>query len=216
MIVIHGGFTSPWSYLASRRVTRLELDGVEVDWRAVEHDRGPGERPPGAPSSFDGLREEMEQVVGALLPGERLPYSLAGFVPHTGAAIDAYAAAYAGGSGAAIRQLLFEAFWVHAFDLADAQVVHTLVADACGGEVPGTDRPADPLLSRRWAAGWPPLGTELPVLVVEDTVALGGAAAVEWLGHELMSRGVHVDDAPLREPPREYPGEEESRGTPAA
>ena len=37
-VVVYGDFNCPWSYLASRRAAVLAEDGVDVDWRAVEHE----------------------------------------------------------------------------------------------------------------------------------------------------------------------------------
>src|SRR5215217_3675176 len=80
-LVIFGDFSCPWSYLASRRAALLAGDGVEVDWRAIEHD--PGElRPAGATAlRFRRLQAEMDGVLESLRPAEHFPYALAGFVP---------------------------------------------------------------------------------------------------------------------------------------
>ena len=78
-VVVHGDFDCPWSYLAFRRAAVLAAAGVDIDWRAVER-----EPRPHAAAHLDGveaLQDEMDRVVGLLLPGEQMPYALAGFVP---------------------------------------------------------------------------------------------------------------------------------------
>lgn len=85
-MVLYLDFTCAWSYLASRRAAILQLSGGPVfDVRAVEH----ASRRPGDPTSdsLTRLRATTEQVAGHLLTGEELPYALAGFVPHTQAAV---------------------------------------------------------------------------------------------------------------------------------
>ncbi len=42
MVIVYGDFNCPYSYLASQRADLIACGGVAaVDWRAVEHDRGP-------------------------------------------------------------------------------------------------------------------------------------------------------------------------------
>jgi len=38
-LIVYSDFSCPECYLASRRVDALRAAGVEVDWRAVEHDQ---------------------------------------------------------------------------------------------------------------------------------------------------------------------------------
>ncbi len=128
-VVLYGDFNCPWSLLASRRATLLQREGVQVDWRAVEHAPSRIGRDRAA-ARFAALRDEAERVLDWLLPGERLPYTLAGFATDTRAAINAYAEAYRAGAASLARTTLFEAFWNHAVDLADPHVVHTLLVDA--------------------------------------------------------------------------------------
>lgn len=212
-IVVYADFNCPWSYLASRRAAVLATDGVQVDWRAVEHEpRCPG-RLLGRSARLARLRGEMDQVVAELLPGEVLPYSLAGFVPYTGAAVSGYAEAYAAGVATEVRQLLFEAFWMHAFDLGDATVVRTLLVDAVrSGSSPSdllhewgyaVDVTGGPVttaawrLLRVWAELWPDKDTEpVPVLVVDDAPPRFGIHAVTWLGAEMLTRGLESRPVP--------------------
>jgi 2-hydroxychromene-2-carboxylate isomerase len=212
-IVLYGDFSCPWSYLASRRAAMLSGAGVTVDWRAVEH------APPRAgvtvdrSARFRSEQAEIERIVEVLLPGEGLPYTLAGFVPDTGASVAAYAEAYAAGRAALVRQVLFEAFWLHAFDLDDARVVRTLVTDAVRSDASldgllrnwdyGLEPAGDAMsasgarLVAQWRAEWlAPGGQVVPTLVVDGRPEIG-TDAVGWLGEELVRRGVDVASVPV-------------------
>ncbi|MGN6130366.1 MAG: DsbA family oxidoreductase [Nocardioidaceae bacterium] len=129
-LVLYGDFNCPWSYLASQRATLLEDCGVTVDWRAVEHAPWIPRRFSDSSVRFQQLREELADVESHLLPDEQLPHALSGFLPHTKAAVSGYAEAYGAGVADAVRQLLFEAFWLHGADLGDARLVRTLLVDA--------------------------------------------------------------------------------------
>jgi hypothetical protein len=218
-IVLYGDFNCPWSYLASRRADVLATDGVQVDWRSVEHQP---RRPISSSDSsmrFPSLRDEMDKVLAELLPGEALPYSLAGFVPSTQAALSGYAEAYAAGVADRARQLLFEAFWLHGIDLDDAKVVRTLLVDsvrsgyAASEQVRewgyGVDVTRGPVtttawrLVAAWADQWRETGKQIvPVLLLDETAPLLGTDAVDWLGAELLRRGLES----RRVPPAKDPG----------
>jgi hypothetical protein len=218
-IVVYGDFNCPWSYLASRRAAVLESAGVAVDWRAVEHDPWRPRRFADSSTRFACVREEMDQVMAALLPGERLPFALAGFVPHTMPAVSGYAEAYRAGVGPAVRRLLFRAFWMHGMDLGAAETVRTLLADTVrSGSSPSdlvrewgyaVDISGGPLttsawnLVRGWAAGWRDTGKEVVPTVVVDESTLFGVEAVEWLGREIARRGLDPSAVPAPAvPPR--------------
>lgn len=206
-IVLYGDFNCPWSHLASRRAAVLAADGVDVDWRAVEHQ--PWQPGTDGAARFAGLREELDRVLAALLPGEQLPYSLAGFLPFTRAATSGYAEAYAAGVAVRVRDLLFEAYWMHAVDLGDAEVVHTLLVDAIrsgssasevlrdwGYAVEVTGGPVTTVGRRlvgHWAEEWRAVGEKTVPVLLLDGAALRGVAAVEWLGAELSRRGLDPD-----------------------
>jgi hypothetical protein len=213
-VVVYGDFNCPWSYLASRRVERLAADGLQVDWRAVEHHSACASRNR-LTTGFEALRDERDRVVDLLLPGETFPHTLAGFVPCTKAAVAGYAEAYGSGVGPRVRQLLFEAFWLHGIDLGDARLVRTLLVDAIrsGGskheavrewgyavDVTGAPITTDAhALMLEWRAKWSGTGREVvPALMVDGVDPLFGEAAVRWLGGELAGRG--LDPSP--DPPR--------------
>lgn len=203
-IIVYGAFSSGWSYLASRRAALLAAAALQVDWRIVEAETGYPD-PPSDLRRFETMRGEMEQVVSILLPGERLPYSLAGFLTNTGAAVTAYAQAYDLGVSSLVRRLLFQAFWVHAIDLDDVQSVRTLMMDTLpeltrsgtGSPRHGT-RPAKSLISK-WADEWDDLGRPLlPALVVQGRVRHCADEAAAWFGTELIRRDVDIDYAQSR------------------
>ena len=199
-IVVYGAFSSAWSYLASSRAALLEADGLYVDWRVVGDKIGFGDQP-NELERFEATRREMERVVSALLPGERLPYSLAGFLTNTGAAAEAYARAYDVGVASTIRRLIFQAFWVHAIDLDDEESIRTLMMDAspalsdagAGSQI--RDGRSTPLISQ-WAWDWDSLGRPpLPAMTCEGRVRRCGDEAVAWLGTQLLHRDVDIESA---------------------
>lgn len=211
-IVLYGDFNCPWSYLASRRAAVLEAAGVAVDWRAVEHDPWRPRRFADSSTRFGCVREEMDRVLAALMPGEQLPFALAGFLPHTKPAVSGYAEAYRAGVAAPVRRLLFRAFWMHGMDLGAAETVRTLLADTVrAGASPSelvrewgyaVDISGGPLttgswrLVRGWAEAW--RGTEkevVPTLVLDDAT-LYGEEAVSWLGEEVARRGLDAAAVP--------------------
>jgi hypothetical protein len=222
-VVLYGDFNCPWSYLASRRAALLAADGVDVDWRAVEHDAphrrasaepGEADRPrreaPADPVRLGPLLDEMQQVLALLLPGEELPYALAGFVPHTKAAVAAYAEAYRAGVAEPVRETLFEALWLHAFDLGDPRVVHTLIIDAVrsgamstgplsawdyGSGVTYQASVNTQRLLDGWATEWGEDGNKTVPTLAVDGELVHGVDAVAWLGTELVRRGLLLSSA---------------------
>jgi hypothetical protein len=224
-IVLYGDFNCPWSYLAARRAAVLATGGMQVDFRAVEHEPWRPRRFTDSSVRFECLHEEMDLVLGQLLPGEALPYALAGFVPYTRVAVAAYAEAYAAGVADQVRQLLFDAFWMHGVDLGDTEVVRILLADALRSGSSrsepvrewgyAVDLAGSPVtltafrLRAAWADQWRDTGKEtVPVLVTGDGRTRFGVDAVEWLGVELLSRGLESRPVPRpaavrRDPSRE-------------
>ena len=107
---------------------------------------------------------------------------------------------------ARVRKLLFEALWLHGFDLGDRSVVHTLLVDAVrsdssfGKALPGweyggaaADQPSSRArrLLAEWLREWHDIGEKtVPVVVVDDVEVLRGKDAIAWLGAELQARGL--------------------------
>lgn len=216
-IVLYGDLTCPWSYLASRRAALLERAGVQVDWRMVEHDRPAPGRGPSPAARLALTRRDLDHVTRRLLPGERLPHALAGFVPYTKPAVSGYAEAALAGVGGPARQLLFDAFWMHAVDLGDARLVRTLLVDVVrsghsssellrdwGYAVDVTGAPVTAAawrLVRDWRRSWSAGGEIVPVLVDDHGRRRNGVDAVEWLGAELVRRGVDLEEPPSEPAP---------------
>jgi DSBA-like thioredoxin domain len=196
LIVVYSDFRSPWGYLASRRLERLSAAGLGVDWRAVTQAEPPNPSQ-GDSGDLSRVHAEMEAVVGALLPEETLPFALAGFVPGTTAAVAAYAESYRMGMSNRVRPLLFEALWLHGFDLGDASEVHTLLTDAWRqGPCPEDRRgvggvPADDLIGQ-WRAEHAALGPGTVTVVRGPAAVLVDAQAVAWLGELLQQTATTV------------------------
>ncbi|HEX2892499.1 MAG TPA: DsbA family protein [Marmoricola sp.] len=222
-IVVHGDFDCPWSYLAFRRAAILAGAGVEIDWRAVEREAG-RRRPT---DGFATVQEEMDHVVASLLPGEQLPYDLAGFMPRTSATVAAYAESYAAGVADSVRAVVFESFWMHGVDIGDAKVLRTLLVDElrcsasaseavrewgyCVDVTGGPISTAAWQLVGAWSTEWRESGREVtPVVTVPGTAPLHGIDAVDWLGAQIAARGLTPEPParPSTPPPssRELPG----------
>jgi hypothetical protein len=154
----------------------------------------------------------MEKVLELLLPGEQLPYALAGFVPGTGAAVAEYARVYGAGAAAPVRQLLFDALWLHSVDLDDADVVRTIVGDAICSDARSSEPSGEPTydldeavaqgteaarrLRGKWVQEWHDSGNEtVPVVVINGAERLVGIEAVERLGTELLNRRLRTTEA---------------------
>lgn len=210
--VLYGDFTCPWSYLAYRRLAALRVKGLGFEFRAVEHDPWRAHET-SRREHLTEVQREMDTVLGCLQPEEEYPYTLAGFVPHTKAAVSGYAEATAAGVADVAAPLLFEAFWRPGLDLSDPRVVRTLLADA----IMGGSSPSDPLrrwghavdvtggpmttagwrLVREWRGEWTGLGKEVvPVLVPHDEPPVFGVDAVQHAG-ELMGEWAVDPSTPL-------------------
>jgi hypothetical protein len=207
---VYGDFNCPWSYLAFRRAAVLCAAGMAVDWRAVEH--APRRVRPAVDRlrDFESLPEEMDRVVGMLLPGERLPYDLSGFVPETRASVAAYAEGYAAEVAGAVRKVLFEAFWMHGIDIGDPRVLRTLLVDELRSGTSPSDTVRDwgyavdvtggPIstpawrLASRWSAEWQGHGRQVVPLLVAPEVGLRvGVEAVRWLGEQVVAHGLDLE-----------------------
>ena len=205
--LLYGDFSCPWTYLTYRRLALLRTLGEEFELRAVEHDPWRAKPTTTPEDEFACLREEVDRVVAQLLPGEELPYSLRGFVPHTRAAVSGYAEAFGSGVGDIAGPLLFEAYWRHGWDLGQPRLVRTLLIEAIQG---GTS-PSDPLrrwghavdvtggpmttlawrLVRAWRQQWTATDKEVvPILVLPDGTYRYGVDAVEHVGRRLADSGI--------------------------
>jgi len=213
-ITVWGDFTCPWSHLAWRRTELLADDGVEVDWRTVEHDPWHHLTSLDTTDRLTALHDELPAVLGHLLPGEPFPYVLKGQVPFTGAATSAYAEAHAGGVARQVRRKLFNAFWQDGVDLGDPRILRTMLAE----DMLASSSPSEPVwrwglavdvtggpisneawhLVRDWRSQWEELGGTVPTVVVGEH-AFVGVAAVDWLGTQVHERGLDTWDDLSRE-----------------
>ena len=209
-VTVYADFNCPWSYLAWRRSEVLAEDGVEVDWRAVEHEPwhplGPGH----LATRAQALHDELAEVSEHLLPGERLPHPFPAFVPFTAAATAAYAEASLVGVAAEARRKLFEAFWLHDQDLNDGRVVRSLLADTVRGRPSrielihlwgyAVDVTGGPVTSdgwrtvRLWRAEWESIGPVVPTVVLGSGDPVAGREAVDLLAGQLTARGLDVSE----------------------
>jgi hypothetical protein len=217
---VYADFTSPWCYLASRRVDALLAAGVEVDWRAVEWDR----RLPVTgrvldPGGRAAIEEQMTAVRGLLLPDERLPWATPRLVSRTEAAISGYAEACVAGVGADVRRLLFAAYWEYGMDIGNPEALRKLLAGPmlrgrsqswtvrAGLAVSPSGCPITTEAWRRiraWRDGWVGTGAdELPVVLVGEESPAAGEAAVRRLEKEMAAHGVQPD--PDLPDPARYP-----------
>lgn len=128
-LIVYGDFGLPECHLASRRVDALAAAGVATDWRAVES-------APDLPvtgrrltaGDQDALAERCRLLDGLLLPGERLPWAVPGFVPRTEAAVSGYAEAHGTKVDADVRRLLFELYWRDGMDIGSPTALRVPLA----------------------------------------------------------------------------------------
>lgn len=227
-LIVYADFVCPECYLASRRADALLACGVELDWRAVEHDQrltvGPRRLPA---TEQDALAQRLAALQELLLAGETLPAAIPTIEPGTEAAVSAYAEAYGAGVGDDVRRLLFELYWRGGVDINSPALLRTSLA---GPMLRGTST-AEPLREsgyavtvdrgpvttsafrriRAWRADWLGLGRPALPVVLTDGATLSGLDALRRLGKEISYVGAHVD--PELADPRRYP---QITGTPQA
>lgn len=219
-LTVYADFNCPECYAASRRVDALLAAGVQVDWRAVEHE--PGLSRVAAPVS-PGLREQLAERLGRLtdelLPGEILPATIPAIVPRTTATVSAYAEAYGAQVPDDVRRVLFELYWRDGVDIGNPAALYgPLVGPMLRGITdvdPVRDHgcavavTGDPVSTaayrriRRWRTEWHDLGGLPLPLVLVDGAQLSGLDAVERLGKEVAAVG--ADPNPTLPNPYRYP-----------
>ena len=202
-VVLYGDFNCPWSYLASRRA------------RALQATAAPGGAPrrgarPVATRARTGRASttcarrwtgSAPSCCPARSSRTRSPASCHARRPRS----PAYAEAYAAGVAPLVRDLLFEAFWLHGLDIGDPKVVRTLLVDAIrSGSSPSeplrdwgsrSTSPADPSARRRggWSAPGIASGAATATRWCRSCASRGativGVDAVRWLGDQLREAG---------------------------
>ncbi|RAG83348.1 hypothetical protein DN069_22790 [Streptacidiphilus pinicola] len=133
-LIVYADFNRPMCCLASQRVDRLLARGLDVQWRAVEHDRRLSMM--GTPSAALHAAENLDAARLLLMPGDWLPVTAPDQVSNTRAAVAGYAEAVSDGLQNEMRRSIFDAIWVHGRHLSDAYEVRRLIADLMWPPVP--------------------------------------------------------------------------------
>lgn len=173
-LVVYGDFNCPYSYLASSRVDGLLDRGVDVEWRAVEHD--PTIPPPSR--SVDGeladmLDREVADVSSLLAPEETFRIARPRIQPNTRAATRAFAALDPAAAHD-VRRGLFAALWVNGCDIGAGSVVRDLTGGA------GSTQAAS--VVAEWRASWlARTRPVVPMLVLDDGYVSRGLGALTRL-----------------------------------
>jgi hypothetical protein len=171
---VYGDFNCPYSYLASQRVDLLIERGLDLEWRAVEHDRTIPVS--GGPADPVRARQERDQIKNLLRGGEQAPALPAGPLTNTAAATSAYAESVSDRRQHDLRGQTFEAIWTQGRNLSSAYEMRPVIATVMD-----------------WSAALPPrYGSELPRLWhgdSDETVLrrLGGTIAPD--GQPLTTTG---------------------------
>lgn len=220
-LTVYADFSCPYCYLASHRVDALHTVGVEIDWRAVEHEphMSVGGHPCGG-KELDELTASFAELTGELLPGEHMPWAMPTLIPKTEAAVSAYAEAYGAGVADDVRRLLFTMYWVDGADIGNPTVLRTPLA---GPILRGTST-AEPLHEsgyavsvdrgpittgayhriHRWRSEWQQLGSPRLPALADGPVTLTGPEAVQRLAKEIDN--VEASPEPTLRNARRYPG----------
>ena len=212
---VYADFTCPACYLASLHQDRLVAAGLPApDWRAVEHR-------PRLP--FTGVRldaaaratrdRELDDIRALAWPGEALPAHAPRLLPHTGAAVAAYAEAYGAGVADLVRPLLFSAFWIDGQDIGDPEVLRRLLPGAFrrgrrtsdpirdfGYAVSSQRAPITHLaysLVHRWQQDWLALGGAVALTHVDGATTLTGRRALARLTPPAPAEGRVPTDVAL-------------------
>lgn len=192
---VYADFTCPACYLASLHHDRLLAAGLHApDWRAVEH----RPRLPWTGVRLDAVAQatrdrELDEIRALAWPGEALPPHAPRLLPHTGAAVAAYAEAYGAGVADLVRSLLFSAYWIDGQDIGDPEVLRRLLP----GAFRRGRRTSDPIRDFGYAVS----SQRAPVTHVayslvhrwqHDWLALGGAVALTYVEGGTTLTGEHA------------------------
>jgi len=131
-------------------------------------------------------------------------------LPHTGAAVAAYAEAFGAGIADLVRPLLFWAYWVEGRDIGDPEVLRRLLPAAFAQG----SRTSDPIRDfgyavtsqhgpittaayrriRQWQQDWLALGTSVALTLTEDQTTSVGGAVLDHLRGSASSPRAFVAD----------------------
>ncbi|MBB3042530.1 DsbA family oxidoreductase [Nocardioides soli] len=201
--IAYADFSCPMCYLASLRVDRLRATGrATPDWRAIEHrPRLPLTGLRLGPAAHRLRDRELAAVARLAESGEELPSGSPALLPHTGAAVVAYAEAVGAGVADQVRSLLFRAYWLEGDDIGDPEVLRHLLPPAFatgratgdpvrdfGYAVTSQRGPVTTAAYRRirdWQCDWLALGAPLALTLTTDDLTTDdlttGAAALAAL-----------------------------------
>ena len=159
-LVVYADFNCPFSALASHRIDRA---GLEVDFRAVEHDK---ELPLDGRAMVGGDRAKLEEEVEhvrSLATADDAGFELR--IPEVLPNTETMCAAYASTPTADLRRALFDAVW-RAGPATAAEVT-----------TDGSSR------HQQWQAAWDAFGDKkiVPLLVLEDGTVSRGLGALKRL-----------------------------------
>lgn len=196
---VYADFACPACYLASLHQDRLVAAGLPApDWRAVEHrPRLPVTGVRLGAAALATRDRDLDGVRAFAWPGEALPARAPHLLPHTGAAVAAYAEAYGAGVADLVRPLLFSAFWVDGQDIGDPEVLRRLLPEAFrrgrrtsdairdfGYAVSSQRAPLTHLahsLVHRWQQDWLALGGAVALTYVDGDTTLTAERALACL-----------------------------------
>jgi hypothetical protein len=136
-----------------------------------------------------------------LAAAEHLPSKAPTLLPHTSAAVAAYAEAYGAGIADLVRPLLFQAYWMDGLDIGDPEVLRRLLPGAFrqghrtsdairdfGYAVTSQHGPvtiAAAARIRQWQQSWLALGSRVDLTLVTDSTTLSGDEALSGLSGSL-------------------------------
>ncbi|GAA1957244.1 hypothetical protein [Catenulispora subtropica] len=136
--IVYADFNSPLCYLAGLWADRRRAEGIETDWRAVEH--LPSLSHLGVPNAAAPPALLHELVEAARLPvpegRDRLPDALPQIISNTQAATAAYAEAVTDGVHDELRRHLLRAIWIENRHLSSAYEVRRIITDITYPRVP--------------------------------------------------------------------------------
>jgi len=135
--VVIADFNSPLCYLAGLWVDQRLADGVEIDWRAVEH--APGLPALGVPAAAaPAFLRELTGAARLPMPAgaDELPTALPQIITNTRAAVAAYAEAVTDGVQDEIRRRLLQVIWIEKRHLSSAYEVRRVITDVMWPRVP--------------------------------------------------------------------------------
>jgi 2-hydroxychromene-2-carboxylate isomerase len=173
-LIVYGDFNCPYSCLASARVDALQRSGVDVEWRAVEHDPSvPVPSEPAVGEAAAMLDREVAEVSGLVREGERFPIRRPPVRANSAAAVAAFAALVDDHARQRFRRAVFEALWFDGRDIGDPAVLAELGA---ASEANAGGRAA------AWQREWLAVDRRVvPLLVLPDGYVSRGLGALQRL-----------------------------------